>query len=336
MRFLLVAVLAAMLVGCGSTVPRTPPAATEPPTATPEPPPGQSDEEIHDAMRERQDFGLRADEAWVRSVAADPNSTTDLLAIPLTKAEAIEFQGRQERLSGVAGLAQRYAADHPEQFAGLFIDQQHKLVVIQFTGDIERHRAELAKLIPGEAEPLAVRLAANSKADLEALMERISSDTDWFKTVDAAFSSAGLDEMTNQVDMEISSANPAAPALILQHFGVGPAVLRIESDGTGILLQPRGKVRGRVLLANGKPPPADSSLGLDWSPDVPAPGSGACGIGDMGFGVGQDGRFELPCAPGGWTIKVFKETPNGRKLVGQGHVVVPPGLAVNVVIHLDR
>jgi hypothetical protein len=329
--------LAGVLVAaaCATPVPVSPPPA-EAPTATPEPPPGQSDEEIHDAMRERQDFGLRADEAWVRSVAADPNATSDLLGIPLTKAEAIEFQGRQQVLTSVAGLAQRYADEHPEQFAGLFIDQQHKLVVILFTGDVETHQAALAKLVPGDAEPLAVRLAATSKADLEALMERIVNDRDWFKTIDAAFTGAGLDEMQNLVDLEISSANPAAPALILQHFGVGPAVLSIESDGTGIQLQPRGKVRGRVLLANGKPPPADSSLSLDWSPDVPPPGSGECGIGDMGFGVGQDGRFELPCAPGGWTIKVFAETPNGRKLVGQGHVVVPPGLAVNVVIRLSR
>jgi hypothetical protein len=57
----------------------------------------------------------------------------------------------------------------------------------------------------------------------------------------------------------------------------------------------------------------------------------------MGFGPGPDGRFEIPCAPGGWTIVVSEGVPNGGwKEVGRGHVVVPPGLAVNLEIRLDR
>ena len=80
MRFLFLIVLAAALAGCGSTLPTPSPTPTETP-ATPEPPAGQSDEEIQQAMRERQDFGLRADEAWVRAVAANPNASSDLLGI---------------------------------------------------------------------------------------------------------------------------------------------------------------------------------------------------------------------------------------------------------------
>jgi hypothetical protein len=337
MRFLLLTLLAVALLGCGSSVPTGSPSPSEAPTATPEPPPGQSDLDIQEAMRERLDFGLRADEAWVRAVAANPNATSDLLGIPLLPAEALEFQSRQERLQGVARLAQRYTEEHPEDLAGLFIDQQHRLVVVLFTANVDAHAAALAKLIPGDDEPLAVRLATVSKADLEALMNRIVEDADWFRTIDAKLMGAGLDEMHNLVDVEISSANPAAPALIAAHFGVGSSVLAVSSDETGIELQPRGKVRGRVVNADGKPPAADGSLMLDWTSDVPPPGGGQCGIGDVGYGPGEGGRFELPCAPGGWTIVVRESVPNdGWKEVGRGHVVVPPGLAVDLVIRLDR
>ena len=329
----------AVLLGGGCAAPTTTSAPVAPSaeaTATPEPPAGQSEEEIQQVMRERQDFGLRADEAWVRAVAANPNATSDLLGIPLLPAEAVEFQHRQGVLTDVAGLAQRYANDHPEQFAGLAIDQVHRLVVIQFTGDVEKHAAELAKLIPGDNEPLAVRLAATTKADLEALMDRLVKDVDWFRTIDAAFMGAGLDELGNKVDLEISSSNAAAPGLILEHFGVGPAVLSISSDGTGIQLQPKGKVRGRVLRADGTPAASDGSLTVNWVSDHPGPGSGECGGGDIGYAVGEGGRFELPCAPGGWTISITTSSGQDVTEVGRRHVVVPPGLAVDLVIRLDR
>ncbi len=333
MRRILLALLAFLLVGCGSSVPSASPALSEPPTATPEPPAGQSDEEIRQAMQQRRDFGLRADEAWVRSVAGDPNASSELLGIPLTKAEALEFQGRQDRLMGVAGLAQRYADDHPGDFAGLYIDQQHKLVVILFTANVDTHAAELAKLIPGDGEPLAVRLAAMSKADLQALVERIVADRDWLRTIDATFVAGGVDEAANRIDLEISSANPDAARLIAEHYGVAPGLLNVTSDGTGIQLLPRGKVRGRVVNADGTPAASDGSLDVGWSPDHEGAGTGECGS-EVGLGVGEGGRFVLPCAPGGWTITITDEATHRE--VGHAHVVVPSGLAVDVVIRLDR
>jgi hypothetical protein len=334
-------ILAAILLGaCASPPPGSPAAASAPltPAATPTPEPvaGPSDEEIREAMRERQDFGLRADEAWVRAVAANPNASSDMLGIPLLPAEEVEFQSRQERLRGVAGLAQRYAGDHPKDFAGLFIDQEHRLVVILFTADVEAHQAALAKLIPGDDDLLAVRLATSSRADLEALMDRIAKDDDWFRTIDAKLMGAGLDEIHNLVDVEISSANAAAPGLIADHFGAGPALLKVTSDGTGIELQPKGKVRGRVVNADGSPALGDGSLTVNWASDHPGAGSGDCGGGDIGYGVGEHGRFELPCAPGRWTISITSDDDGNVTELGRAHVVVPPGLAVDLVIHLDR
>ena len=337
MRVLLLGcVLALASLGCGSNTPDASSTVAPPPdaTATPEPPAGLSDEELAELVRERQQFGLRSDEAWIRAVAANPRSSSDFLGFPMLPEEAVEFQQRQEALSGVAGLVQRYTEEHPEDVAGLFIDQEHRRAVVLFTGNVEAHRAALAELIPGDDTLLDVRLARFSKAQLEALMGRIVTEHDWFRTIDAAFTGAGVDENANRVDLEISSANAAAPGLILEHFGVGPEALSISSDGTGIQLLPKGNVRGRVVNADGTPA-GGGNLIVNWEPDTPGAGSGECGGGDIGYGVGDGGRFELPCHPGGWTISITDDSRPDRKEVGRGHVVVPPGQAVDVVITLD-
>jgi hypothetical protein len=294
---------------------------------------GTSDDEIAQAMRERADFGLRADEAWVRQVAANPRSRTDLIGIPLLPEEAVEFQGRQEKLLQVARTVQGYTDAHPEQVAGMFIDQEHRLVVVLVTAALETHRAAIDALLP-DGGPVDVRLATHTRAELEALMNRVVEDRAFLKAIQAAFIGAGLDEIHNRVDLEISSANPAAAAIILDHFGVGPELLNVTSDGTGIALLPAGKVRGRVTEADGTRPADPGSLSLSWTSDSPGPGSGDCGGGDIGYGVGADGRFELPCQPGGWTISITDDSRPDRKEVGRTHVVVPPGLAVDVVIRL--
>ncbi len=333
----LASLLAVALLGCGSSEPTTAPTGSpattlSPPaaaTGTPEPPPGQSDADIQRAMTERRGFGLRSDEAWVRAVAANPLARIQMLDFPMLPQEEVEFQGRQQAFDRVTGMAQRYAAEHPDQFAGLFVDQVHRLVVVRFTGDVETHRAGILKLLPGGG-PLDVRLARFSSADLEALAERITQDLDWFRSIDAAFTSAGLDEINNQVELGISTANAAAPGLILEHFGVPPEELSITSDGTGVQLQPRGKVRIRVTKADGSPPGPNEYM-LAWEPDRPGAGAGDCGS-EVGQGIPPNGRVELPCAPGGWTIKVQTPDAAGWHDIGSAHAVVPPGLAVDLAI----
>ena len=153
------------------------------------------------------------------------------------------------------------------------------------------------------------------------------------REIDAALMGVGADIMANVTDVEISSANPGAPALIVAHYGVPADMLRVSSDGTGIRLLERGMIRGTVLLADGSAPPPDAILEVSWEPDRPGPGSGDCGVGDMGYGVGRGGAIELPCAPGGWTITILDET-DGSTPVGSGHVVVPPDETVEVEITL--
>lgn len=166
--------------------------------------------------------------------------------------------------------------------------------------------------------------------ELQALQDRITADADWMRGIPAVWVGVGI--IGGSVDLEISSANPMAETYILAHYGVTADVLKVYSDGTGIRLSPRGTIRGTVVTAAGLVP-GPNQLQVDWAGEV---AGGECGIGDMGYGVLDTGRFELPCAAGGWTIRVLVLIPNADWLeVGRGHVLVPAGGTVGLRITLD-
>jgi hypothetical protein len=127
--------------------------------------------------------------------------------------------------------------------------------------------------------------------------------------------------------VRVSSANPDAVAIIESHYGLGDR-LRVESDGTGALI-PWGTVTGRVTGIRD----LDAwHLSLNWtSPDL-----GECGGGDMGFGVNDRGRYELPCQIGTWTIIVVAVgADDSVRELGRGTVEVVAGKTVTLDIHLD-
>jgi hypothetical protein len=291
------------------------------------------EEDIAHAMSQRKLFGLRSDEAWVRQIAADPRARTQLLDFPMLPEEETEFEARQSSYESVAAAVNAYAADHRAEFGGVWIDQPRHTVVAAWTANPELHRLGILASLRA-AGPLEVRLVRYTEQQLTDLTDRLFMDRGWYATIPAAPLGGGADTMNNRVDFEISSANPQAAVLILAHYGVGPDVLHISSDGTGIRLQPRGKIEGRVTTADGKEP-GENQLMLNWSSDRPAAGAGDCG--DMvGYGVAPDGAFELPCAPGGWTITVQASSGDGWVDVGSGHAVVPAGGTVKLMITLEK
>ncbi len=285
------------------------------------------------AMSQRKLFGLRSDEAWVRQVVADPRAQTQVLDFPMLPEEEAEFEARQSDFETIAAAVNEYAVGHRDEFGGVWIDQSGHTVVAAWTANADLHRlAILARL--GTAGPLDVRLVRYTDRQLNDLTDRLFADPGWYKTIPAAPLSGGADTMHNRVEFQVSSANPQAALLILAHFGVAPDMLAVSSDGTGIALQPRGKVLGSVVTADGKAP-GRNSLQLAWHPDRPDGRGGDCG--DMvGYGVLEDGVFELPCAPGGWTITVQASSGDGWVDVGSGHAVVPAGGTVKLVITLEK
>lgn len=279
--------------------------------------------DVEHAMSQRRAFGLRSDLEWVLAVAADSRSRIELLDFPMLPEEEQVFQAWQDRYQALVAVIQHYAAEHADEFGGLYIDQPGHAVVAQWTGRLDVHEAEIRRRSAADA-PLRVELITWSERALRTLQDQVVRDWDWFKDIDAAPQGAGVDLAANVMEIEISSANPDAPRLIVEHYvarlGVPSGMLRVISDGTGVALMPRGTVRGTVVLADGSAP-GENDLMIDGDGDGP----GTCGGGDIGYGVAADGGFEIPCTVGGWTIKVLAGGPDsgGWRTVGRTHVVVP-------------
>ncbi|MEI7742451.1 MAG: hypothetical protein WCK58_01740, partial [Chloroflexota bacterium] len=184
------------------------------------------------AISQRQQFGLRSDEAWVRSVAADPRSRMNLLDFLMLPEEEAEFSARTQSYETVAAAVDAYAAGHRDEFGGVWIDQERHTVVAAWTANAELHRLAILASI-GAAGPLAARTVRYPEARLRALQDRMTGDRDWLAEIPAVMTMSSVDIMANTAELGISSANPAAAALILAHDGVPADMLRVTSDGRG-------------------------------------------------------------------------------------------------------
>jgi hypothetical protein len=350
-RILLVA-LAASIVGCNVAAPAsdsparpsiattepnaveraTPsPAApmTPPPTLPPEDLPSDLDPALAEAIRFRRDAGLRSDLAFVRTVAQDPRTSTDPYDVPLYPEELADFHRRHDESGAVAPIVRNYAGLHADEFGGLYIDEGTRAGVVSlWTDHLAEHAAGVRKAVGPDAR-VAFGQVRYAEVDLRRLQNQVSAEwkADWMAAIPAAFQSVGVDIEASQVRFQVSSANPDAEAIIEAHYGFGDR-MRVESDGTGRILIPWGTVTGRVTGITSK----DTWLSLHWtSPDL-----GDCGGGDMGYGVNDDGRFELPCQVGTWTIIVVAIAPDETfRERGRGTVEVVADKTVTLDIDLD-
>lgn len=209
-----------------------------------------------------------------------------------------------------AAIVADYGALHPDAYAGVFVDGDVLTVLI--VGDVVPHEAALRARLPAGTK-VAFRPARWTEAELNRLQAAISSDIAWFPANGAAFVSSGVFTMDNIVVVEISSADPAAPAKVMDHFG-GQGKMRVDSDGTGVLLKPQGHLSGRVVDKAGKPV---EGADIEYSPLFDA---GA--IAGVGHVTGPDGRFDIGQVPAGrWRVEVWA---NGGP-IASAEVNVPPG-----------
>lgn len=288
-----------------------------------------------DAIRFRTEFGLRADLAYVRAVAANPLASSEEYSVPLLPTELADLNNRAADVDAIREVVITYTEAHPDEFAGIYIDQQRGgVLTTMWTANVALHEAAIRTLVrPGA--PIAFRSATYPLTELRSLQNRISGDWEWMRQFKIAPLGVGVNQVDNHVEVEVSSANASAESLILAHYQVPAGMMVVISDGTGAALLPWGTVRGRVLDSLGQPPGASATdkLLLNWISDGP----GTCGVGDVGYGVGADGGFELPCQVGGWTFEIQISAPaGGPKTIGSGRIVVLAGQTLQLAITLDQ
>jgi hypothetical protein len=323
---LAIAIALGFLVGgCGAV----PGGSASPPNAVETPSPDDLE-----AIHFRGTFGLRTDLAYVRFVAASPLASSAEFGVPLMPEERTELNARAANADAVVAVIQSYAGAHPDEFAGLYLDQENGggAVTTLWTGHLDEHADAIRALVRPGAR-IAFRGATFSERDLNALQDRIWADVDWMRSESVAPQGGGVDVIANRVELEVSSSRPDAAALVSAHYPVAPGMLIVTSDGTGAVLIRAGTVRGRVVDVLGQPPGEilAGQLVLQWTSDGP----GDCGRGDVGFGVLANGGFELPCQAGGHTIEIQIGVPNdGWRTIASGHVVAVADAVVGLEIRL--
>ena len=347
---LLTAIAASIFAGCSVAAPPEPPSIapeatpfatapgtpresapmTPPPTPAAEQLPSDLDPELADAIRLRRDYGLRSDLEYVRAVAMDPRASTDAYNVPVYPEEFDDVQSRFHESQNIVAIIQRYASGYVDEFGGLYIDEaSHAGVVSLWTDHLAEHAGAIREAVGPDAR-VAFGQVRHAEADLRRLQDLITQDwrAEWVADIPASFERVGVDIEASQVVVGVSSANPDAVAIIEAHYDLGDR-LRAESDGTGRALIPYGTVTGRVT---GMAKLNSWELRLEWEgQDV-----GDCGGGDMGYGVTDRGRYELPCQEGTWTIKVMAVgAEDVLREIGRGTVKVVAGKTVTLDIHAD-
>jgi hypothetical protein len=144
--------------------------------------------------------------------------------------------------------------------------------------------------------------------ELDRVKRAITRDWNWFERIDAAPEGAGGRTSQNIVEIEISSANPDAPRLIIEHYArtldVPPEMIRVTSDGTGVRLMPEGRVRATVVTADGERP-GPNTLIVRMTPDE----AGRYGQCCLGWGIGRRGQVDLIATVGWWTAVAAWKDP---------------------------
>lgn len=279
-------VIAWLLMACGAPSPSVAPATSQArpgPQATPT---AVSEQEMVEAINVRTRFGLRADEAWIREVASDPEAQVGIneFGIPLTPTEYADLMGRrwdEDLFRQVRG----YGLAFPDDYAGAYINLKSSGVIIEFKQQVERHRRALSNLV---ADPslVEVRDVEWSLRDLEGFMEEVKAEREWFDTVGLGFLQVAHNVNENFLHVDFVGPSEEAARVIEDHFG-NPTWLRARWAGPPAWTGPRADLVIKVTDTRGRPVP---NLWCEVIPDDPRV---ADEFGDTLFGTGPAGLCEF-------------------------------------------
>jgi hypothetical protein len=170
--------------------------------------------------------GVSAEPVAVKAAAADPTTDLTMLGIPLTAAEMQAIRTSGTAMDPATPLGFWVNAGAPERFGGIWIDPpgSNRYVVAVVGGDLDT----LALTRCVEAPDTRYVWATVSKADGEAVKDRIGADMDAWRGHGVLVNSVDYDETTGAVVVGVTTVTDA----LAQEFQAtyGPLV-RLEVQG---------------------------------------------------------------------------------------------------------
>ncbi len=225
----------------------------------------------------------------------------------------------------ITSLAQGYGEEHPDAWAGLYIEGN--AVVVMLVDPTGERAAELQRQVNPTAQ-LVIRSASRSLRDLTALQDRIAVDG-WL-IANYHVLEAGVDVEHNVVSIEVSSSDARAPAAIEAHYGAGDA-LSVSIDGTGVARLPTGTISGRAVDRDGQPV---AGLAIQLIPDL-----AGVDTGEIAWSTRRDGTFRIDVPATGYEIRLVIDVdaaghpaPTNGIQVGIARVEVKAGKTTQVTV----
>jgi hypothetical protein len=283
--------------------------------------------DLADAIRFRVEFGLQADESFVRAVFDNPLAIVRY-GVPLLPDEIAVLERRAVLAADVAAVVRTYGRSVPETYAGVFIDTATGHVYGLFVGDVGPPLAAIREQLSPLA-PFDARSAVHSLRDLEAIAESASGNAPWLARIGAPLRGVAVSVEQNQVDLILGGVPSGGVAGIYERLGADASALAVTIDPDPLASLPRGSVRG-VVIGRNRLPVTGRNL------DVVAVGDFGHAEPDGGVGIATDldGSFFIErLAEMGWTITI--RDPVTAEELGHRHIEVVGGQTTRVTIVVD-
>jgi hypothetical protein len=182
--------------------------------------------ELADAIKFRREVGLRADEAFVRSVYESPFAV-EAYGIRMFPQEVAELDRRASVSDEIIAIVKAYGATVPDNYAGVYVDPTTGIVYGMFVGDLAAPIDTIRPQIRPDA-PFVAQPARNTIVELDALLAR--ADRAWFASIGAPLRGGSVSIKDNVVLIYIDLAPPSGLGVIYRHFGVDDSILSIVID----------------------------------------------------------------------------------------------------------
>lgn len=271
----------------------------------------------------RQAYGLRSDRAWVLQVASDPVNTNEI-DVPLTPAELSLVSSLNLSAQLLAPELKKFGELFSAEYAGVMIENTR--VVIQFSGQLEAHRAAIETLFGSDA-PIDVRNATYSLQQLDKFAQEVEADRGWFPSVGAELFKSDSYELTNSVRVRYIARDKAVEPLIRAHFG-DPAWITVKWYGPPEWTGPRGNLRVSVVDRASHPVEVEC---LPESLDM------AVASNYLPLESGPDGKCEFDkLASVTWRVGIAYENRDGERANGTQTVRVPNDGTASLRFVVDR
>jgi len=278
-------------------------------------------DELRDAIDERGRLGLRADEAWIRQVLADPSSV-DRMGIRVTLDEAAVLDKKVDAVENLIGTVTDYGREHPEDWAGRYLDAAG-VVHVQVTANAEEHEQAIEALFAGLVD-IVVEEVRWTPDELDEFRERVRAVEFqvWLAERGISLEAYGIAERQNRVDIEVRTepTDRDIDELILDHLNAHEwLIIHVDVVPPPIDL-PSGSLTVHLVALDGTPV-ADGRLVLRPYLDVryENESSAICILDERSPGVCR--WSSIPATT--YTVEAWRGYQRG--FLGSGRVVVPAG-----------